>query len=100
MMSLRSGRVAITGSSSSTCHMVGSVYFFQIWALTDGGGFRVPIPAPLLGDNRDIIMNQKLQECWEHDIVTVVPTGNGGQDEDFLDLNTPQRLGTPNNGLI
>ncbi len=77
--------------------MVGSVYFFQIWALTDGGGL---IPAPLPGDNRDIIMKQKLEKCWEQDIVTVVPTGNGGQNEDYLDLNTPQRLGMPDNGLI
>jgi hypothetical protein len=76
------------------------VYLSLIWALTDGEGFRVPIPEAPLGDNKNIIMTQRLQQCWSQDIVTVVPTGNGGQASDFLDLNTPQRLGTPGSGLI
>lgn len=75
------------------------MYLSQLWALTNGKGFRIPVPAPALGDSKDIIMNQRLQQCWGQDIVTIVAAGNSGPSE-FLDENTPQRLGTPNNALI
>jgi hypothetical protein len=38
--------------------------------------------------------------CWANDIITVVPTGNGGADGESLDEHTPQNLGTAQNGLI
>jgi hypothetical protein len=49
-------------------------------------------------------MNVLLQGCWAQDIVTVVPAGNIGDDNNgvvnFLDERTPQSLGTPGNGVI
>ena len=51
-------------------------------------------------DRLNSVLLDNLQECWDQDIITVVPTGNSGLHGGSLDESTPQKLGTASNGLI
>lgn len=51
-----------------------------------------------LGD--EIWNDYTLDYCWQHDVITVTAAGNAGLLGQTLDQTTPQKHGTPSNGLI